>query len=164
MMEQTLVLLKPDAVQRGLIGRIVQRFEDVGLKIVAAKMVQSSREHSTTHYADVGVRRGQKVLDQNVNFLAEGPVLALVLEGIHSIELVRKMIGSTEPKAAQPGTIRGDFSHQSYSWADSQDMVIKNLIHASSSQDDAKREIALWFTSQEVHVYKTVHEKHTFGK
>lgn len=164
MMEQTLVLLKPDAVQRGLIGRIIQRFEDVGLKIVAAKMVQSSREHSTTHYADVGVRRGQKVLDQNVNFLAEGPVLALVLEGIHSIDLVRKMIGSTEPKAAAPGTIRGDFSHQSYLWADSQDMVIKNLIHASSSQDDAKREIALWFTSQEVQVYKTVHEKHTFGK
>lgn len=164
MMEQTLVLLKPDAVQRGLIGRIIQRFEDVGLKIVAAKMIQSSRENSTTHYAEVGVRRGQKILDQNVNFLAEGPVLALVLEGIHSIDLVRKMIGSTEPKAAQPGTIRGDFSHQSYLWADSQDMVIKNLIHASSSQDDAKREIALWFTPQEVQVYKTVHEKHTFGK
>ncbi|MEK6820858.1 MAG: nucleoside-diphosphate kinase, partial [archaeon] len=116
MMERSLILLKPDAVQRQLVGRILQRFEDVGLKIVAMKMVQSTRENSTTHYADVGVRRGQKVLDQNVNFLAEGPVLAMVLEGIHSIELVRKMIGSTEPKAAQPGTIRGDFSHQSYAW------------------------------------------------
>ncbi len=163
MMERSLILLKPDAVQRQLVGRILQRFEDVGLKIVAMKMVQSTRENSTTHYADVGVRRGQKVLDQNVNFLAEGPVLAMVLEGIHSIELVRKMIGSTEPKAAQPGTIRGDFSHQSYAWADAKDMVIKNLIHASSSQEDAQKEIALWFKPEEIHNYQTVHEKHTFG-
>lgn len=163
-MERTLVLLKPDAVQRGLMGRILSRFEDVGLKVVGAKMVQATKEHATTHYADVGVRRGQKVLDQNVQFLLEGPVMALVLEGIHSIELVRKMVGTTEPKASLPGTIRGDFSHQSYVWADSQDMVIKNLIHASSSQDDAKREIPLWFSDKELFSYKSVHEKHTFGK
>lgn len=163
MMERTLVLLKPDAVQRGLVGRILSRFEDVGLKVVGAKMVQATKEHANMHYADVGVRRGPKILEQNVLFLLEGPVLALVLEGIHSIDLVRKMVGSTEPKASPPGTIRGDFSHQSYAWADAQNMVIKNLIHASSSQDDAKREIPLWFSEKELFVYKTVHEKHTFG-
>jgi nucleoside-diphosphate kinase len=158
------VLLKPDAVQRALTGRIIQRFEDVGLKIIGMKMVQSTKEHAATHYADVGVRRGQKILDQNVNFLMEGPVVAIVLEGIQAIELVRKMVGSTESKAAQPGTIRGDFSHQSYAYADANNQVIKNLIHASSSQDDAKKEIALWFNNNELHTYKSVHEKHTFGK
>ncbi len=164
MMERTLVLLKPDAVQRALSGRIIQRFEDVGLKIIGMKMVQASREHATEHYADVGVRRGAKILEQNVNFLQEGPVIALVLEGIQSIELVRKMVGSTESKAAPPGTIRGDFSHQSYAYADAQNQVIKNLIHASSSQEDAKKEVALWFNEKELCTYKTVHEKHTFGK
>ncbi len=164
MMERTLVLLKPDAVQRALSGRIIQRFEDVGLKIIGMKMVQASREHAATHYADVGVRRGQKILEQNVNFLQEGPVIALVLEGIQAIELVRKMVGSTESKAAQPGTIRGDFSHQSYAYADANNQVIKNLIHASSSNEDAQKEIALWFSKNELHDYKSVHERHTFGK
>lgn len=164
MMERTLVLLKPDAVQRALSGRIIQRFEDVGLKIIGMKMVQASREHAATHYADVGVRRGAKILEQNVNFLQEGPVVALVLEGIQAIELVRKMVGSTESKAAQPGTIRGDFSHQSYAYADANNQVIKNLIHASSSQEDAAKEIALWFTKDELYTYNSVHERHTFGK
>lgn len=163
MIERTLVLLKPDAVQRGLTGRILQRFEDVGLKIVAMKMVQPTKEHAGQHYADVGERRGQKVFDQNVNFLQEGPVVALVLEGIHSIEQVRKMIGSTEPKAAPPGTIRGDFAHQSYSYADAKDQVIRNLVHASSSKEDAEREIALWFTDKELHAYSASNQKHILG-
>lgn len=164
MMERTLVLLKPDAVQRALTGRIIQRFEDVGLKIVGMKLVQASREHATQHYADVGVRRGPKILEQNVNFLQEGPVIAMVLEGIHAIELVRKMVGSTESKAAPPGTIRGDFSHQSYAYADANNQVIKNLIHASSSNEDAKKEVSLWFNEKELCTYQTVHEKHTLGK
>ncbi|MFH0970530.1 MAG: nucleoside-diphosphate kinase [Candidatus Diapherotrites archaeon] len=164
MMERTLVLIKPDGVQRQIAGRILQRFEDVGLKIIGMKLVQPSREHSTNHYADVGQRRGQKVLDQNINFLAEGPVIALVLEGIQSIELVRKMVGSTEPKSSPPGTIRGDFSHQSYAWCDTKGQVIRNLIHASSSKEDAQKEIALWFAPNELYDYKTVHEQHTFGK
>jgi nucleoside-diphosphate kinase len=164
MMERTLVLIKPDGVQRQLVGRILQRFEDVGLKIIGMKLVQPTREHSSTHYADVGVRRGQKVLDQNVNFLAEGPVVAMVLEGIQSIELVRKMVGSTEPRASPPGTIRGDFSHQSYAWADAKNQVVRNLIHASSSKEDADKEIALWFKKDELYAYKTMHEPHTFGQ
>ncbi len=164
MIEQTLVLIKPDGVQRGLVGRILQRFEDVGLKIVGVKMVQSTKEHAGKHYSDVAERRGQKVFEQNVNFLQEGPVLAIVLEGIHSIEIVRKMVGPTEPKAALPGTIRGDFTHQSYAYADAQNQVIRNLIHASSSQEDAKREIALWFTNNELQSYTSSHDSHILGK
>ncbi len=164
MIERTLVLIKPDGVQRAVVGRILSRFEDVGLKFSGMKMVWIDNAHAAKHYFDVEARRGKKVFDYNVNFLTEGPVLALVLEGIHAIEIVRKMVGSTEPKAAAPGTIRGDFAHQSYSYADANNMVIRNLIHASSSSEDAKREIELWFTSKELHAYKTVHERHTIGK
>ncbi len=164
MMERTLVLIKPDGVQRGLIGRITQRFEDAGLKIVGMKMVQTSKEHAQKHYFDVEQRRGKKVFDYNVNFLLEGPVVAFVLEGIHSVEQVRKMVGPTEPKAAPPGTIRGDFTHQSYAYADAQNQVIRNLVHASANTEDAKREIELWFTPKELQDYKTVHERHVFGK
>jgi nucleoside-diphosphate kinase len=164
MVERTLVLIKPDGVQRALIGRILSRFEDAGLKFVGMKMMWVDKAHAGKHYADVAARRGEKVFNYNVNFMVEGPVLALVLEGVSSIEIVRKMVGSTEPKAAPPGTIRGDFSHQSYAWADGNDMVIRNLIHASSSPEDAKREIDLWFTPLELHAYKTVHERHTIGK
>ncbi len=163
MMERTLVLIKPDGVQRALAGRIIQRFEDAGLKIGGLKMIQSTKELAEKHYADVGVRRGQKIFEYNVHFLMEGPVFALVLEGIESIDVVRKLVGSTESKAAAPGTIRGDFSHQSYAFSDSQNQVIRNLIHASSSKEDAAREIDLWFTPKELFTYKTVHEKHTFG-
>lgn len=164
MIERTLVLIKPDGVQRAVVGRILSRFEDVGLKFSGMKMVWIDKEHAGKHYFDVEARRGKKVFDYNVNFLIEGPVLALVLEGVHAIEVVRKLVGPTEPKAALPGTIRGDFAHQSYSWADSNEMVIRNLIHASSNADDAKREIELWFNPKELHAYKTVHEMHTFGK
>ena len=163
MIERTLVLIKPDGVQRALIGRILQRFEDVGLKIVGMKMVFPTIEYAQKHYFDIEQRRGKAIFDYNVNFLMEGPVLAFVLEGIHSIELVRKMVGPTEPKAAQPGTIRGDFSHQSYAYADAQNQVIRNLIHASSSQEDAKREIELWFTPKELFSYRSVHDVHTLG-
>ncbi len=162
-MEKTLILIKPDGVQRQLIGRIIQRFEDVGLKIVGCKLIHVSREHAGKHYCDVAQRHGQKMFEYNVNFLTEGPVLALVLEGIHSIDLVRKMVGPTEPKSAPPGTVRGDFAHQSYAWGDSNNKAIRNLIHASASSEDAKKEIALWFEPKELYDYKTVHEKHTFG-
>ncbi len=164
MMERSLVLIKPDGVQRALIGRILQRFEDAGIKPIGMKMVHVDKKFAAEHYFDVGQRRGAKVLEYNANFLSEGPVVALVLEGINCIESIRKMVGSTEPKAAAPGTIRGDFAHQSYAWCDSNDMVVRNLIHASSSIEDAQKEIALWFTPKEIHSYKNVHEMHTFGK
>jgi len=156
--EQTLVLIKPDCVERSLIGRVLSRFEDAGLKIVAMKMVLLDKQFAKKHYIAHVNKPFYKGLE---SFIISGPVVALVLEGIESVDLVRKLVGATEPKGAAPGTIRGDFSHHSYGYADKEGIAIKNLIHASGSKQDAKSEIALWFTKQEIHSYKTVHEKHT---
>src|SRR5690349_19119815 len=113
--EQSLVLLKPDAIDRGLIGEILQRFERVGLKIAGLKMVWPKPEHAAQHYTeDLAKRRGQAVRDLMIDMLTSGPVVAVVLEGVEAVEQVRKMVGTTEPKAAAPGTIRGDFSHVSF--------------------------------------------------
>ncbi|MFH1916879.1 MAG: nucleoside-diphosphate kinase [Nanoarchaeota archaeon] len=161
MIERTLVLVKPDGVQRSLVGRIVQRFEDAGFKIVGMKMVWADKEFAKKHYTeDITKRRGEHVRNYLLDFISEGPVIAMCLEGVHAIENVRKIVGSTEPKAAPPGTIRGDFSHQSYSYCDSHKKVVKNLIHASSDADDAKREVDVWFAKDELHSYKTVHDVH----
>jgi nucleoside-diphosphate kinase len=158
MIEQTLVLIKPDGIERALAGRIISRFEDVGLKIVAMKMIRVDSDFSKKHYSDHVKKPFYAGLEK---FITTGPVLAFVLEGVHAVELVRKLVGPTEPKAAQPGTIRGDFAHHSYAFADKKGIAIKNLIHASGNQKDAKREIALWFSGDELHSYKTVHEGHT---
>ncbi len=163
MIERTLVLIKPDGVKRGLMGRIVARFEDAGMKVVGMKLKQTEEAHALKHYTeDLAVRRGQVVRDRMVDFLKTGPVLAFVLEGINVIENVRKMVGATEPRAALPGTIRGDFSHVSYSHADAQGKGVENLIHASADQTDAEGEVSLWFSKDELSNYKTVHEAHTF--
>ncbi len=165
MIERTLVLLKPDAVKRGLMGRIISRFEDSGLKIVGSKMVWIDQKLGMKHYEEigqVGKRRGEKVLAQLLSFMMTGPVMALCIEGVNAVENVRKMCGSTEPKAALPGTIRGDFSHVSYSHADDSGKAIQNVIHASGSVEDATLEVALWFKAEELHSYNTVHEVHVF--
>jgi nucleoside-diphosphate kinase len=159
LIEKTLVLLKPDAVQRGLVGDIIKRFENVGLKIVGMKMIWIDRDFSKKHYSDHVEKAFYKGLEE---FIVEGPLVAMALEGIHSVELVRKMVGSTEPKKAQPGTIRGDYAHHSYEYADTKGIAIKNLIHASDTQENAKKEIALWFKPEEMHSYKTVHEIHVY--
>lgn len=161
MIERTLVLFKPDAVQRQVVGELITRFERVGLKIAAMKMAHPSVEIAREHYADVAKRRGELILNLNVEFMTSGPIIAVVLEGLHAVELVRKMVGSTEPKSSAPGTIRGDYAHHSYAYADEQKTPIRNLVHASSDSNDAKREIALWFRPEELCSYKTVHEKHT---
>lgn len=159
-MERTLVLLKPDAVDRGLVGEIMHRFERVGLKIVGLKMVQAERDHAERHYTeDLAIRRGQHVRDMMITMLMEGPVVALCLEGIDSVELVRKMVGGTEPKAAAPGTIRGDYSHMSFKHSDENKIGIYNLIHASSSAPEAEQEIAVWFKPEEM-----VHHLPTYTK
>jgi nucleoside-diphosphate kinase len=163
MIEKTLVLLKPDAVQRGLMGEIISRFEKAGMKIVAMRLAWSDADKAAKHYTeDITVRRGEKVRNQLVNFITSGPVLAMVIEGVSAIENVRMMVGSTEPKAAQPGTIRGDYSHVSFSHADEQDRVVENIVHASSDEADAQREIYIWFNEDEIYNYKTVYESHTF--
>lgn len=158
MIERTLVLIKPDGVQRCLTGRIIQRFEDVGIKIVGIKMVLVNKDFTRKHYEEHVEKHFYPGLEA---LLTVGPVIAMVLEGVHAIAQVRKMVGSTEPKTAQPGTIRGDFSHVSYEYADKKGITIKNLIHASDSLKNAKREIKLWFHDKELHTYKTVHEFHT---
>ncbi len=159
MMQKTLVLLKPDAVQRGLIGSITERFENVGLKIIGIKMVWVDKEFAKKHYMDHVGKKFYKVLE---DFITEGPVVAMVVQGVSAIEVVRKIVGSTEPKVAQPGTIRGDYAHHSYSFADKRESAVRNLIHASDSEKTAEREIGLWFDESEIHNYKTVHEMHVF--
>lgn len=160
--EQSLVLLKPDAVDRGLVGEIIQRFEKVGLKIVGLKMIQATEHHAKSHYTeDLAVRRGEHVRQMMVEMLVSGPVIAIALEGIEAVELVRKMVGGTEPKTAQPGTIRGDYSHVSFKYADSKNIGILNLIHASGNVEEAKSEIAVWFTPEELVSHEPNYTKKT---
>ncbi|MGB9707871.1 MAG: nucleoside-diphosphate kinase [Candidatus Pacearchaeota archaeon] len=161
MIERTLVLIKPDGVKRALIGECITRFEKRGLKIVAMKMRWIDKDFAMKHYTeDITRRRGEKVRNKLIDFIISGPVVAMVIEGVHAVEAVRKIVGDTEPRSAMPGTIRGDFAHVSYSYADAANKAIENLIHASSSIGEAKQEIALWFSSDEIHTYKTSHETH----
>lgn len=186
-MEKTLVLLKHDSISRGLVGKIISRFEDIGLKIVAMKMIlpdenlaknhyfldeewaKAVYEKTKTSYEKDGktfpykshMEFGQQIQSWNMNFLREGPIIALILQGPHSIEIVRKLVGSTEPKSSSPGTIRGDYAMmESYAVADQKARVLRNLIHASDSKNSADREIALWFTEQEIQSYNKELDKH----
>lgn len=158
MIERTLVLVKPDGVQRGLIGEIMQRFEKVGMKIIGMKMVWADKEFAKQHYKAHVDKPFYPMLEA---MITEGPVVAMVLEGVHAVEQVRKMVGGTEPKSAAPGTIRGDYAHVSYEHADKKKIAVKNLIHASGTKKESDAEIKLWFKKEEIHSYKTVHEVHT---
>jgi len=162
--ERSLIIFKPDAVSRGIVGEILSRFEKTGLKIVGAKMLKPSYDQYYHHYEDIGKmvsRRGQKAFDVTLTMMNEGPVIAFVLEGVEAISLIRKMVGATEPKSALPGTIRGDYSHMSFSHADNKEKGIPNIIHASGDASDAVQEIAHWFSETELFSYTTVHEKFT---
>lgn len=163
-MERTLIVFKPDAVMRGIVGEVLARFERVGLKIVGAKMLQADYDHLYAHYEGIGTlktRKGEKIFEDQMFVMQEAPVIAMVLEGVDAIDLVRKMVGPTEPKAAQPGTIRGDYAHVSYGQASAANRGISNIIHASAEKGEAKREIAHWFADSELHAYETVHERFT---
>jgi nucleoside-diphosphate kinase len=166
-LERTFIILKPDAVQRGIVGEILTRFERVGLKIVGAKMLQPSEEHFHHHYEGISQmvsRRGQKAFDVTLAMMQEGPVIAFVLEGIEAVSLVRKMVGTTEPKSALPGTIRGDYAHMSFGHADKEGIGIPNIIHASGDEKEAEQEIAHWFSDSELFDYETVYETYTIAK
>jgi nucleoside-diphosphate kinase len=136
-MEQTLVLIKPDAVSRGLIGEIVRRFENRTLKIKALKILNPSKELMERHYE---VHRGKPFFDGVVAFMASGTVVAMVLEGENAIEIVREMMGALDPTEARSGTIRGDFTTS----------IRENLVHGSDSLESAEREIAIWFGKDEI--------------
>ena len=166
-MERTLVLFKPDSVQRGLVGEILSRFEKIGLKIVGVKMLRPGNDHFYHHYETIGKmvsRRGRETFDVTVDAMAEGPVIAFVFEGIEAVSLVRKMVGTTEPKAALPGTIRGDYAHISFDYANAQGLAVPNIVHASGDLEEAKKEISHWFADDELFDYATVHDKFTLAK
>ena len=159
MIERTLVLVKPDGVLRGLVGEIVMRFERAGMKIVGLKMVWVDKDFAKRHYA---AHKEKTFFSELVDFITEAPVVALVIEGVHAIQNVRKIVGPTDPSIAQPGTIRGDFAHLSMAWASKNKSGGKNIIHASANEADAKTEIPLWFNEKELHRYTHVHQQHTF--
>ncbi len=155
--EKTFIMIKPDGVQRGIVGEILTRFEKAGLKIVGMKFIHVDRDFSKKHYSEHLEKEFYAGLE---DLLVSGPVLALVLEGAKAIEIVRKMVGSTEPAGAMPGTIRGDYAHMNYARADKKGIALPNLIHASDSKENAQIEIGLWFSQNELYDnYQTVHEK-----
>lgn len=163
-MEQTLIVFKPDAVMRGVVGEILTRFERVGLKIVGAKMLKPDYDHYFQHYEGIGTlktRKGDDIFESTLSSMQEGPVIALVLEGVDAVDLVRKMVGGTEPKSAQPGTIRGDYAHVSYGQAASVGKGVANIIHASADSKEAEKEITHWFSDSELFDYESVHERFT---
>lgn len=181
--ERTLVLIKPDGVKRGLNGQIINRLERAGLKIVAIKLVQPTKEHYNQHYPsdkaylinlaektlktykeygmdakkDFGTmdkkKIGQKIKQWIVDFMSSGPVVAMVIQGMHAVDNVRMIIGPTLPVFAPPGTIRGDFSLDSPAFANIVKRCVKNLVHASGDLKEAEQEIKLWFAPEEIHEY-----------
>jgi nucleoside-diphosphate kinase len=157
--ERTLVLLKPDAVARGLVGRVVTRFEEALLKIVAAKMVWMDADLAKKHYFDLEERFGPAVFTAMSEFMESGPVLAFVLEGVEAVACTRKIVGSTYPDQAPPGTIRGDFAHMSKAYANERGLAVANLVHASGNAEDAAREIDVWFAKDEIHEYPSAAER-----
>ncbi len=139
-MQRTLVIIKPDGVQRALTGKILARFEERGLKVIALKLMQVERVLAEKHYA---VHQGKFFYEGLVDYITSSPVVVTILEGHEAIGAVRKMVGATRPWEAEAGTIRGDYAL----------MGLRNLIHASDSPDTAASEIALWFTPEEIHPY-----------
>jgi nucleoside-diphosphate kinase len=142
-MQQTLILLKPDCVQRRLVSAILQRFEQKGLRLAAIKLVQASRALAEKHYA---VHKGKPFYDSLLQFLTSGPTVAVVLEGREAVVVVRNLMGPTDGVKAPPGTIRGDYALS----------VQNNLIHGSDSAENAAAEIALWFKPDELVAYPPV--------
>jgi len=185
--ERTYLMMKPDGVVRGLTGEVIKRIERVGLKIVALKMFWATREDIDEHYPkdDGWLKRiGQKTkvnydkygLDVKmlgtdddkkiglmvrgwvIDYLTSAPMIKMVIEGPHAVDLIRKMAGNTIPNQAEMGTIRGDFSVDSGVQANSSKRAVHNLVHASGTIDEAKNEIAFWFSPEEIHDYKRAEE------
>lgn len=144
--ETTLVLVKPDGVQRGLSGEIINRLERTGLKIVGMKLMQVSRELASRHY---GEHEGKPFYDGLVSYITSSPVVAMAIEGPNAIAIVRKLMGVTKPAEADPGTIRGDLAVD----------IGRNLVHGSANSDDAKREVSLFFSDAELLRWDRTNEK-----
>lgn len=187
--ERSLVLVKPDGVQRGLVGEIITRFERKGLKIIAMKMVWPDESLARRHYdmpESDKIMLGQRTLasykekgvdlkktpieiaenvqKRLIKYLTTGPVVAVVIEGAHAIQHVRKIRGATNPLDADVGTITADYTIDSYFLSDPDDRAIRNLVHASGSVEEADREIVLWFAKNEIHDYELAIEKVLYSK
>lgn len=182
--ERTLVIIKPDGVQRGLIGEIINRLERTGLKFIAFKMLVPSEEQCWAHYhkddnwfeakgantiknreasgspiEKPAIEYGKDIVRALVKFMTSGPVIAMVLEGNQSIGVVKKIVGSTEPLTSDVGTIRGDFTTDSYDFAVAEDRAVRNLIHCTDKPEDADGEINNWFKEEELMRYKQFQER-----
>lgn len=182
--EKTFVIIKPDGVQRGLIGEVIKRFERVGLKLVGLKMVLPTEEQCWTHYnkddewflkkgentvrgrkeAGLPVEKeaieyGKDIVRALVNFMTSGPVITMVWSGNQSVSVVKKLVGGTEPTTSDIGTIRGDLTLDSYDLSTVDSRAVRNLIHCSDKPEEAEREIAIWFKPEELLKYRLVNEE-----
>ena len=144
-MERTFVMVKPDGVKRGLIGEVIKRIERKGLKIVAMKMIEISRDLAERHYAE---HREKPFFNNLIDYITSGPVVAMVVEGKEAVKVVRNLVGATNPVEASPGTIRGDFAMD----------IGRNVVHASDSLESAEREISLFFKEEEIVSYERADE------
>lgn len=186
--ERTLILIKPDGVKRGLIGEIIHRIEQRGLKIIALKMFWPTAKDLNKHYPqneaylkilgekslatyqkfglnaekELGTKElltiGKMVRSWLADFMTSGPSVKIIIQGLHAVEMMRKLVGNTMPAQAEMGTIRGDFSVDSAALANSQKRAVHNLIHASGNITEAEQEIKLWFTPEEIYEYKRIEE------
>ncbi len=182
--ERSLVILKPDAVHRSLMGEIIQRIERLGLKFAAIKMVVPTREQVAAHYnkddvwceekGNITIKNikekgdkpeksaleyGREILEGNFSFMTASPVVAMIIEGNQAVGIVKKIVGGTEPLTSDVGTIRGDLTVDSYALANISNRAVRNLLHCSDVPEEAEREIKIWFKDDEIINYKHVNEK-----
>ena len=181
--ERTFVILKPDAIQRGLMGDIITRFEKVGLKMVALKMIMAQEQQCWDHYnkdeawflkkganiiknrEDLGMpvekealEYGKDIIRALAKFMTAGPIVPMIFEGNQAIGIVKKIVGGTEPLTSEVGTIRGDYTLDSYELSSYDDRAVRNLIHCSDLPEEAEREMKIWFTENEILSYRLVAE------
>lgn len=182
--ERTLVILKPDAVQRGLIGEVIKRIENTGLKLIALKIVQATEDQLWRHYnkdEEWFLKKGVRIIEDRkaagmpvdkeaieygkdiirllVKFMTAGPVVPMVWEGNQAVGIVKKIVGSTEPLSSDAGTIRGDYTLDSYELASIDERAVRNLIHCSDPVTDAEREIPIWFAESDIIKYRLIAEQ-----
>ena len=181
MMEKTVIIVKHDGVQRSLVGEIIKRFENKGLKLAALKMVHATRKMAEEQYKvtpeaiektggntikayekkGVKLKETKKQITEKVfkwlrDYLTEGPVVAMVFEGYHAIEIGRKITGHAEPRQAEIGTIRGDFALESYELADKKERPLRNIMHASGNKQEAENELIIWFKKDEIYDWEKI--------
>lgn len=182
--ERTFVILKPDAVQRGLIGEVIKRIENTGLKLVALKMVNATEKQLWDHYSkddEWFLKKGNRTIEERtamgmpiekeaieygkdiiralVKFMSCGPIVPMIWEGNQAVGIVKKIVGSTEPLSSDSGTLRGDYTLDSYELASLDSRAVRNLIHCSDPVSDASREIPIWFTNEEILQYRLIAEQ-----